>query len=65
MNIYTHILNIDAKSHKGNLYGKKGDKVMIVRVDADNCIVEDTNGNRFPVRREYLTINEICTKKQN
>lgn len=29
---------------------------MIVKVDADNCIVEDTNGNRFPVRREYLTI---------
>ena len=56
MNIYTHILNIDVKSPKGNLYGKKGDKVMIVRVDADNCIVEDTNGNRFPVRREYLTI---------
>ena len=56
MNIYTHTLNIDVKSNKGNLYGKKGDKVMIVRVDADNCIVEDTNGNRFPVRREYLTI---------
>ncbi|HMT02651.1 MAG TPA: hypothetical protein PKD00_04980 [Burkholderiales bacterium] len=56
MNIYTHILNIDVHSYKGNLQGKKGEKVMILKVDADNCIVEDTKGNRFIVRRECLTI---------
>jgi len=61
MNIYTHILNIDIHSYKGDLYGKKGEKVMIIKVDADNCIVEDTKGYRFPVRREYLTI----TNNQN
>ena len=32
MNIYTHILNTDAKSCKGDLYGKKGEKVMIIKV---------------------------------
>ena len=56
MNIYTHILNIDVHSYKGDLQGKKGEKVMIVNVNADTCIVEDTKGNRFPVRRECLTI---------
>jgi len=63
MNIYTHILNIDVQGYKRSLQFKKGDKVMILKVDADDCIVEDTKGNRFIVRREYLTINEICTKK--
>ena len=34
---------------------------FLKKVDADNCIVEDTKGYRFPVRREYLTI----TNNQN
>lgn len=56
MNIYTHIINIDVHSYKGSLYAKKGEKVKIISVDSDTCIIEDTKGNRLPVRREYLTI---------
>lgn len=58
MNIYTHILNRDVYSGQNELYAYKGERVKIEKVFADICIVQDTKGKQFDVRREYLTLND-------
>lgn len=38
------------------LYGKKGDVVTIISYSDPVYIVEGSNGNRFPVHEDFLTI---------
>jgi hypothetical protein len=61
MNIYTHTLTRDVYNGKNELQASKGQMVSIQSVFADVCIVEDTTGKRFDVRREYLISNDQKT----
>jgi hypothetical protein len=41
-----------------HVYGRKGDKVQIIRDCENVLIVENTYGNRFPVPPELITYDE-------
>lgn len=56
----TAILSEDIFSHvkPKNQYGKKGDKVNILREDDYLAIVETKQGSIFPVTKNKLIINQ-------
>lgn len=54
--IYSHV-------KKYHLYGSKGDRVKVVADHGEVAIVEDIKGERFAVRMERLTTDEIKTEE--
>lgn len=44
------------------IYGHMGDEVKVIVDHGHVCIVEDEDGNRFPVLTEFLTTEKIIPK---
>lgn len=57
-----YTLKNDVRGSKGNLYGKKGAEVKEISFSEPVIIVEDKNGERFPVHIQSLTKNLINGK---
>jgi hypothetical protein len=41
--------------HPGQVYGEKGDEVILITVHGAVCIVEDKKGNRFSAKLDSLS----------
>ncbi len=54
------ILTEDIRSHGRGvpIYGKKGAEITIISWHGDVAIVEGKNGDRYPVRKEFLQFKQ-------
>lgn len=50
--------DIKSSMNSNKVYGKKGDRVQVVKEHGDVAIVEDSKGNRFPINVKAIN-NQI------
>lgn len=50
--------DIESTAVRGRMYGLKGDVVTVISNHVNVLIVEDSVGNRYPVKRDLIKIKD-------